>query len=70
MATATTSTRIVLVLQAPKLRFGDPALHVTDFGDGTVLVRFAAGNFRIVPVELLKPATDAEAKEYYSARAA
>jgi len=34
--------------------------------DGTALVRFAAGNFRIVPMELLKPATEAEAEEYYS----
>jgi hypothetical protein len=34
--------------------------------DDTALVRFAAGNFRIVPMELLKPATEAEAEEYYS----
>jgi hypothetical protein len=50
--------------------YGVPALHIRNFDDGTVLVRFAAGNFRIVPVELLKPATQAEMDEYYSARAA
>jgi hypothetical protein len=67
---AATSTPVVLVLQARKLRYGVPALHIRNFDDGTVLVRFAAGNFRIVPVELLKPATQAEMDEYYSARAA
>jgi hypothetical protein len=37
------------------------------FEDGTALVRFAAGNFRIVPIDLIEPATDAEAREYYRA---
>ena len=70
MATATTSTPVVLVLQDRKLRYGVPALHIRNFDDGTALVRFAAGNFRIVPVELLKPATEAEAEEYYRGAAA
>jgi hypothetical protein len=52
-----------------------PGIYVTAFqlstsDDGTALVRFAAGNFRIVAVELLNPATEVEAEEYYSARAA
>ena len=67
---AATSTLVVLVCQARKLRYGVPALHIRTFDDGTVLFRFAAGNFRIVPVELLKPATEAETAEYYSATAA
>jgi hypothetical protein len=70
MATATTSTPVVLVRQAPKLRYGVPVLCIRKFDDGTALVRFAAGNFRIVPVELLKPASEAEAEEYYSSVAA
>jgi hypothetical protein len=51
---AATWTAVVLVCQAGKLRYGVPALRITNFDDGTALVRFAAGNFRIVPVELLK----------------
>jgi hypothetical protein len=61
-----TSTPVVLVRQARKLRYGVPALQIRKFDDGTALVRFAAGNFRIVPMELLKPATEAESEEYYS----
>ena len=71
MATANTSTPVVvLVRQTRKLRYGVPALHIRNFDDGTALVRFAAGNFRIVPVELLTPAAEAEAEEYYSTSAA
>jgi hypothetical protein len=70
MATATTSTPIVLVRQAKNLRYGVPAHHIKTFDDGTALVRFAAGNFLIVPVELLEPATEAEAREYYNMSAA
>jgi hypothetical protein len=65
-----TSTPVVVVRQARKMQYGVPAQHLKTFDDGTALVRFAAGNFRIVPVELLKPATEAEAEEYYSASAA
>jgi len=46
------------------MRNGVPAQHIRTFDDGTASVRFAAGNFRIVPVELLKPVTEAEAEEY------
>jgi len=67
---AATSTPVVLVRQARNLRYGVPAQHIRTFDDGTALVRFAAGNFCIVPVELLKPATKAEAEEYYGASAA
>jgi hypothetical protein len=70
MATATTWTPIVLVRQARNLRYGVPAHHIKTFDDGTALVRFAAGNFLIVPVELLEPATEAEAREYYNMSAA
>jgi hypothetical protein len=70
MATATTSIPIVLVRQAKNLRYGVPAHHIKTFDDGTALVRFAAGNFLIVPVELLEPATEAEAREYYNMSAA
>jgi hypothetical protein len=70
MATATTSTPVVLVRQAPNMRYGVPAHHIKTFDDGTALVRFAAGNFLIVPVELLEPATAAEVQEYYSTFAA
>jgi hypothetical protein len=52
------------------MRYGVSAQHIRTFDDGTALVRFAAGNFRIVAVELLKPATEAEAEEYYIASAA
>jgi hypothetical protein len=67
---AATSTPIVLVRQARNMLYGVPAHHIRTFDDGTALVRFAAGNFLIVPVELLAPATEAEAGEYYSASAA
>ena len=67
---AATSTPVVLVRQAQNLRYGVPAQHIRTFDDGTALVRFAAGNFCIVPLELLNPATEAEAEEYYSAAAA
>ena len=67
---AATSTPVVLVRQAQNLRYGVPAQHIRTFDDGTALVRFAAGNFCIVPLELLNPATEAEAEEYYSATAA
>ena len=70
MATATTSTPIVFVLQATNMLNGVPARHIRTFVDGTALVRFASGIFHIVPVELLKPATEAEAEEYYSTSAA
>ena len=63
---AATSTPVVLVRQAQNLRYGVPAQHIRTFDDGTALVRFAAGNFCIVPLELLNPATEAEAEEYYS----
>ena len=65
-----TSTRVVLVRQARNMVYGVPARHIRTFDDGTALVRFAAGNFRIVPLELLKPATKAEAEEYFGASAA
>jgi hypothetical protein len=67
---AATSTPVVLVRQAPKMQYGVPAQHIRTFDDGTALVRFAAGNFLIVPLELLKPATEVEAEEYYGASAA
>lgn len=67
---AATSTPVVLVCQARNLHYGVPAQHIRTFDDGTALVRFAAGNLRIVAVELLKPATAADAEEYYSASAA
>lgn len=70
MATATTSTPVVLVRQARNVLHGVPAFHIRTFDDGTALVRFAAGNFRIIPVESLRPATEAEAEEYYGASAA
>jgi len=67
---AATATPIVLVREAKNLRYGVPAHYVKTFDDGTALVRFTAGNILIVPVELLEPATEAEAQEYYSACAA
>ena len=67
---AATSTPVVIVRQAPNMLYGVPARQIRTFDDGTALVRFAAGNFRIIPLELLKPATKAEAEEYYGARAA
>ena len=51
------------------MRYGVLAQHIRTFDDGTALVRFAAGNFRIVPVELLKPATEAEAEDYIASAA-
>jgi len=68
--TSTTSTPTVLVRQSKNMRYGVPAHHIKTFDDGTALVRFAAGNFLIVPVELLEPATEAEAREYYNMSAA
>jgi len=70
MATATTSSSIVFVRQATNRLYGVPARHIRTFVDGTALVRFAAGNMRIVPLELLEPATVVEAEEYYSTSAA
>ena len=67
---AVTATPVVLVRQARNMRYGDPAHHIRTFDDGTALVRFAAGNFLIVPVELIEPATEAEEREYYSLSAA
>lgn len=67
---AATSTPVVIVRQAPNMLYGVPARQIRTFDDGTALVRFAAGNFRIIPLELLKPATKAEAEEYYGASAA
>jgi hypothetical protein len=65
---AATSTPAVLVRQAQNLRHGVPVQHIRTIDDATALVRFAAGNFCIVPLELLNPTTEAE--EYYSATAA
>ena len=67
---AATLTRIVRVLRAKNLHYGVPAEHVRTFDDGTALVRFAAGNILIVPMELLEPATEAQAREYYAMSAA
>jgi hypothetical protein len=69
-SSAAISNPVVLVCQERNMRDGVSAQHIRTFDDGTALVRFAAGNFRIVPAELLKPATEAEAEEYYSVRAA
>ena len=62
-----TATPVVLVRQGRNMLYGVPAHHIRTFDDGTALVRFAAGNFRIVPVELVGPASEVEAQEYYSA---
>jgi len=59
-----TSTPIVRVRQAANMLYGVPAYYLKRFEDGTALVRFAAGNFRIVPIDLIEPATDAEAREF------
>ncbi|HUD67522.1 MAG TPA: hypothetical protein VMQ17_23265 [Candidatus Sulfotelmatobacter sp.] len=67
---AATATPIVLVRQAKNMRYGVPACQMKTFDDGTALVRFAAGNILIVPVELLETATEAEEREYYSLSAA
>ena len=67
---AATSSPVVLVRQGPNMLYGIPARHIKTFDDRTALVQFAAGNFRIVPLELLEPATKAEAEEYYGASAA
>ena len=67
---AVTAAPVVLVRQGKNMRYGVPAHHIRTFDDGTALVRFAAGNLRIVPVELLEPATEAETQEYYSVSAA
>jgi len=67
---ATSSTPVVRVRQDRNMLYGVPAEHIRTFDDGTALVRFAAGNILIVPVELLEPATEAEAREYYSTSAA
>jgi len=67
---ATSTPVVVLVRQARNMLYGVPARQVRTFDDGTALVRFAAGNFRIVPVELLQRATEAQAEEYYNASAA
>jgi hypothetical protein len=45
-----------------------PANCLKRFEDGTVLVRFAAGNLHIVPIDLIELANDAEAREYYRIR--
>jgi hypothetical protein len=58
------------VREATNRLYGVPARHIRTFVDGTALVRFAAGNMRIVHVELLEPATVVEAEEYYSTSAA
>ena len=63
-----TSTAIVRVRQAAHMHYGVPANYLQTFEDGTALVRFAAGNFCIVPVDLIEPATDAETQEYYRVR--
>ena len=63
---ATTSTPVVFVRQARNMPYGIPAHHIRTFDDGTALVRFTEGNFLIVPVELLEPTTEAEAREYYN----
>jgi hypothetical protein len=62
-----TSTPIVRVRQAANMFYSVLANCLKRFEDGTALVRFAAGDFRIVPIELIEPATDAEAREYYRA---
>jgi hypothetical protein len=67
---AATSTPVVLVREARNMVYGLPARHIRTFDDGTALVRFAAGNFRVVALELLKPATKTEAEEYYDGSAA
>ena len=67
---AATSSRVVLVREAGNMLYGVPARYIRTLDDGTALVRFAAGNFRIVPLELVKPATKAQAEEYYGASAA
>jgi hypothetical protein len=67
---AATSTPVILFRQAQNLHYGVPVQHIRTFDDATALVRFAAGNFCIVPLERLHPATEAAAEEYYSATAA
>lgn len=59
------STSIVRVRQAANILYSVLANCLKKFENGTALVRFAAGNFRIVPIDLIEPATEAEAREYY-----
>lgn len=61
------STSIVRVRQAANMLFSVLANCHKRFENGTALVRFATGNLRIVPVDLIEPASDAEAREYYRA---
>lgn len=62
------STSIVRVRLTANMPYGVPADYLKRFADGTALVRFAAGNFRIVRIDLIEPATDAEEREYYRVR--
>jgi len=62
-----TSTPIVRVSQAANMLYSVLANCLKRFEDGTALVRFAAGNFCIVPVQLIELATDAEARGCYRA---
>lgn len=64
-----TSSPVVLVRQGRNMLYSVPARHIRTFNDGTALVRFAAGNFRIVPLELLQGATKAQAEEFDGASA-
>ena len=61
------STSIVRVRQAANMLYRVLANCLKRFEDGTALVRFAPGNCHIVPINLIEPATDAEAREYYRA---
>ena len=63
-----TSTPIVRVRQAVNMHYTLPASCLRRFEDGTALVRFGAGNLCIVPINLIEPANDAEALEYYRVR--
>ena len=59
------SPSIVRVRQAANMLYSVLANCLKRFENGTALVRFATGNFRIVPLDQIEPATDAEAREYY-----
>jgi hypothetical protein len=62
---STATSPIVIVRNSPTERYGVPAYKLKEFSDGTALVMFAAGNLRIVHLELIAPASESEGRECF-----
>lgn len=63
------NAEIVTIRMAHDQLYSTPAELVEKWDNGQALVRFAAGNIRLVDIDLLEPANEADKKEFVASQA-